>query len=118
MNSLKFKIRRLGSLLALFLVIPCSSFAAEYCTDLSYFGDYGAMSFAVTTDDDADTAVVEIIAGYAKGWRFEGSWDGESGVGSGSVMMSEDPLVGTFGFDFEITSAGSSTSYPRVLRLR
>ena len=109
MSSLKFKIRRLGGLLALFLVIPCSSFAAEYCTDLSYFGDYGAMSFAVTTDDDADTAVVEIIAGYAKGWRFEGSWDGESGVGSGSVMMTEDPLVGTIGFDFDIVSAGSAT---------
>jgi len=67
------------------------------------------MSFAVTTDDDADTAVVEIIAGYAKGWRFEGSWDGESGVGSGSVMMTEDPLVGTIGFDFDIVSAGSET---------
>jgi len=112
MSFLKFKIRRLGSLLTLLLVIPYPAFASdaiEYCTDLSYFGDYGAMSFAVTTDDDADTAVVEIIAGYAKGWRFDGSWDGESGVGSGSVMMTEDSLVGTIGFGFDIVSAGAAT---------
>ena len=104
MNTLKFKIRRLGSLLVLFLVIPCPTLASdaiEYCTDLSYFGDYGAMSFAVTTDDDADTAVVKVVAGYARGWRFEGTWDGESGIGSGAVVMSEDPLMGTFGFDTE-----------------
>jgi hypothetical protein len=62
------------------------------------------MSFDVTTNDDADGATVEIVAGYAKGWLFEGLWDGEGGLGSGAVGMTEDPLVGTLEFDFTISS--------------
>ena len=93
MRTTKFNTRVVGALLVFLMATPLSAAALEYCSDLSYFGDYGAMSFAVTTDDDADTAVVEIIAGYAKGWRFEGSWDGESGVGSGSVMSKIDSIA-------------------------
>ena len=109
MRTTKLNIRAAGALLVFLMATPLSAAALEYCSDLSYFGDYGAMSFDVTTDDDADTAVLEIVAGYAKGFKFEGSWDGESGIGTGAVVMSEDPLVGTIGFDFEIVSAGSST---------
>ena len=109
MRTTKLNIRAAGALLVFLMVTPLSAAALEYCTDLSYFGDYGAMSFAVTTDDDADTAVINVVAGYARGWRFEGTWDGESGIGSGAVVMSEDPLMGTIGFDFEIASTGSST---------
>ena len=109
MRTTKFNTRVVGAMLVFLMITPLSAATLEYCTDLSYFGDYGAMSFAVTTDDDADTAVVKVVAGYARGWHFEGTWDGESGIGSGAVVMSEDPLMGTFGFDFEITSAGSST---------
>ena len=109
MRTTKFNTRVVGALLVFLMATPLSAAALEYCSDLSYFGDYGAMSFDVTTDDDADTAVLEIVAGYAKGFKFEGSWDGESGIGTGAVAMSEDPLVGTIGFDFEIVSAGSST---------
>ena len=109
MRTTKFNTRVVGAMLVFLMITPLSAATLEYCTDLSYFGDYGAMSFAVTTDDDADTAVLEIVAGYAKGFKFEGSWDGESGIGTGAVAMSEDPLVGTIGFDFEIVSAGSST---------
>ena len=109
MRTTKLNIRAAGALLVFLMATPLSASALEYCTDLSYFGDYGAMSFAVTTDDDADTAVIKVVAGYARGWRFEGTWDGESGIGSGAVVMSEDPLMGTIGFDFEIASTGSST---------
>ena len=109
MRTTKLNLRAAGALLVFLMATPLSAAALEYCSDLSYFGDYGAMSFDVTTDDDADIAVLEIVAGYAKGFKFEGSWDGESGIGTGTVVMSEDPLVGTIGFDFEIVSVGSST---------
>ena len=117
MRTTKLNIRAAGALLVFLMATPLSAAALEYCSDLSYFGDYGAMSFDVTTDDDADTAVIEIVAGYAKGWRFEGSWDGDSGIGTGAVAMSEDPLVGTIGFDFEIVSAGSSTEIEGTIEM-
>ena len=66
---------------------------AKYCVDDFFGGHYGAMSFDVTTNDDADTATVEIVAGYAKGWLFEGLWDGEGGLGSGAVGMIGVTLV-------------------------
>ena len=56
MRKTKLNIRVAGALLVFLMATPLSAAALEYCTDLSYFGDYGAMSFAVTTDDDADTA--------------------------------------------------------------
>ncbi|MDP6314205.1 MAG: hypothetical protein QGF76_08010, partial [Arenicellales bacterium] len=96
--------KTLACALGLVLYVPLPSFATEYCVSDFFGGDYGAMSFDVTTNDDADGATVEIVAGYAKGWLFEGSWDGEGGLGSGAVGMTEDPLVGTLEFDFTISS--------------
>lgn len=99
----------LACVLGLVLYVPLPSYAAQYCVDLFAFGDFGAMSFDVTTDDDADEATVEIVAGYARGFELTGSWDGDTGIGSGSVSMSEHPLMGYLAFDFEISSVGSST---------
>ena len=76
MRTTKLNIRAAGALLVFLMATPLSAAALEYCSDLSYFGDYGAMSFDVTTDDDADTAVLEIVAGYAKGFKKAGDFLG------------------------------------------
>ncbi len=89
--------------LGLLLFTPLPSYAAKYCVNDFYGGMFGAMSFDVTTDDDTDIATVEIVAGYARGWEFTGSWEGETGLGTGFVEMFEDPLVGYVGFDFEVS---------------
>ncbi|HJL52757.1 MAG TPA: hypothetical protein QF695_08970, partial [Arenicellales bacterium] len=90
--------------LVMLLLAPLPSYAVEYCVSDFYGGTFGPMSFDVATDDDTDTATVEIVAGYARGWELTGSWDGEAGLGIGFVEMFEDPLVGYVGFDFEVSS--------------
>ncbi len=94
--------------LVILLCAPLPSYAVEYCVSDFYGGTFGPMSFDVATDDDTDTATVEIVAGYARGWELTGSWDGEAGLGIGFVEMFEDPLVGYVGFDFEVSSTGTT----------
>ncbi|HJP07548.1 MAG TPA: hypothetical protein QF882_08870, partial [Arenicellales bacterium] len=67
--------------LVILLCAPLPSYAVEYCVSDFYGGTFGPMSFDVATDDDTDTATVEIVAGYARGWELTGSWDGEAGLG-------------------------------------
>lgn len=109
MPSANFRIKPAVFLLAALLFLPLPSFAVEYCVDLSAFGKFGAMSFDVTTDDSAGTATVAVVAGYARGWEFAGSWDPTSQ--SGTVEMDEDPLVGYLAFDFDLSASPDISGY-------